>query len=39
MYTKLKIELHSKLKLKLLTPETMGLIGDTKNEITKDKMK
>ena len=43
MWTKLKIELHLKLKyslghsLELLTPETMKLLGSTKNKITKDK--
>ena len=40
MEIKLKIGLHLKLKmdsLELLTPETMKLLGSTKNKITKDK--
>ena len=40
MSIKLKIELHLKLKkdsLELLKPETMKLIGNTKNKVTEDK--
>ena len=37
MQTKLKIELHLKLKQELLTPETMKFLGSTESKITKDK--